>query len=367
MLFNPIRAPQPTTYAIDAAPTINVLNSMCGIAALPHNPGIDDFLARTAASFTTEQHRLYTASLGMFSLNALLRLVDPLPPTVPAYIDHLETTDAVWLRDRILQTLNIVNALKIHTDDEQIPAPDTARILTDKAYYLAYLSQFAMFDDFDPAIFDLTHHLLTHPADLKRQIIDMLRWLWDDHFAAEWERVKPTVQASVTALQRIPTADLAPFDAIHAVTGRNLYGILRAEAVNAFSHIRFIPSTHNGPYITSLALDDTLIIVFGARLPQQSNTGTSLDHAELLNQLKAIGDETRLDILIMLHQHGEMGTAQIMDRFDLNKSAASRHLRNLRAAELIDERRDEDGKGKFYTLNAAGVNTLLDTLRALLG
>jgi len=366
MLFNPIRAPQPTVYTIDAAETLNVLNSIFGIAAVPHNPGINDFLVHMAATLTDEQQMLHMATCGMFGLNSMVRMVDPLPATFLAYLDALEAADPVELRDRIMNTLHTATDLKLHTNDDAVPLPDTERMLADRAYYLDYLRNFPLFDDFDPAIFDLAHHLLTHPAELQQRWGDLLTWLWHEHVAAEWARAQPIIQASVDALRHISTAEMAPLDAIRAVTGRNLHGILRAEAVNSFTHIRLVPSLHNGPYITSLGLDDTLIIIFGARVPEQS-TGTTLDHAELLNQLKAMGDAMRLDILIALHQHGEMSTGQIMDRFDLNKSAASRHLRNLRAAELLDERRDDDGKGKFYALNSAGINMMLATLHTLLG
>ena len=57
----------------------------------------------------------------------------------------------------------------------------------------------------------------------------------------------------------------------------------------------------------------------------------------------------------------------VIDRFGLDKSAASRHLRQLRANELISERREADNKTRIYSLNPACIDTLIHTIRALLG
>lgn len=370
MLFNqtPILAPQPTTYTIDAAPTINALNSINGLAAIDHNPGIAQWLLDTAHAIPPERHKTYLAICGMFGVHSLMRVVDPLPLTFPEYLDALQHTDAARIRDRIIGTLNELTSIKIDSDAHDIMQVDTDRILTDRTYYLAYLDQFDMLDMIDRDITLLAHHFLTHPADLKRELLDILTWIWDEHLAEEWARIRPTVQASVEVLRGIPTDGLLPMDAINSITGRNLYGILREDVVNSYTRIDFVPSTHNGPYITSLPLRDRLVVVFGARLPERGHHSNSrLDNAALLNRIKALGDEARLDILVVLHDLGEMSTAQIMAHFDLNKSAASRHLRNLRAAELISERRDDDGKGKFYRLNDDGVTEMLATIRELLG
>jgi DNA-binding transcriptional ArsR family regulator len=188
-------------------------------------------------------------------------------------------------------------------------------------------------------------------------------YFWSRHFSREWARVHPILEASVAALAQIDTTESTFFEAAQAITGRDLRTLFDAEALMTFREIRFIPSRHNGPYIVYFGDDETLNITFGARTPAGTQSGrASLDNAELLRRLDALADETRLDILRTLKERGELGTAEIMDIFDMNKSAASRHLKLLRANELISERREADNKTKFYSINAAHFG---ETIRAL--
>ena len=92
-----------------------------------------------------------------------------------------------------------------------------------------------------------------------------------------------------------------------------------------------------------------------------------MNQTELLNRFKALADENRIKILELLRDEGELSTQDLMERLRLSKSAASRHLRLLRANSFIDEIRAADGVKKFYRLNpqngartVAGLADLLD-------
>ena len=87
----------------------------------------------------------------------------------------------------------------------------------------------------------------------------------------------------------------------------------------------------------------------------------------LMERLKALGDESRLEIIQLLKAEGELGTQEINDRFGLSKSAASRHIRQLVANGIIDVRVDEDGLSKFYRLNPAFMAQMQDMIGKLLG
>jgi len=54
----------------------------------------------------------------------------------------------------------------------------------------------------------------------------------------------------------------------------------------------------------------------------------------LLNIMKALGDETRLRILNLLNE-GELCVCELEHLLDINQSNASRHLNKLTVAELI--------------------------------
>ena len=83
--------------------------------------------------------------------------------------------------------------------------------------------------------------------------------------------------------------------------------------------------------------------------------------------LKAAADPTRARILKML-QHEEMCVCQIVATLELSQSTVSKHLSLLRAAGLIDERKD--GRWLYVRLSDNAHNAyapaLLDLIRGWL-
>ncbi|HNZ04690.1 MAG TPA: metalloregulator ArsR/SmtB family transcription factor [Myxococcota bacterium] len=63
---------------------------------------------------------------------------------------------------------------------------------------------------------------------------------------------------------------------------------------------------------------------------------------------KALSDEARLGILLMLHLHGELCVCDIMGALGITQSKASRHLANLRHAGLVTDRRE--GQWSHYRI-----------------
>lgn len=87
--------------------------------------------------------------------------------------------------------------------------------------------------------------------------------------------------------------------------------------------------------------------------------GTTLRN--LAEILKALADETRLMVLTML-QDGEMCVCEIMDVLPLSQPAVSHHLKILRQAGLVTDRRQ--GKWIYYRIDPealAAVGELLDS------
>lgn len=63
---------------------------------------------------------------------------------------------------------------------------------------------------------------------------------------------------------------------------------------------------------------------------------------------KAIADDSRRQILLML-KDGEKTPSQIATHFDFTLAALSAHLKVLRDADLVSERKE--GQNRFYSLN----------------
>jgi ArsR family transcriptional regulator len=93
----------------------------------------------------------------------------------------------------------------------------------------------------------------------------------------------------------------------------------------------------------------------------------ALDVRPLMRLFRALGDETRLRIVALL-SHGELCVCHLESALDLNQSTASRHLGILRAAAVVDCRRE--GTWVYYRVieqEHATVARALDVLTKAFG
>jgi ArsR family transcriptional regulator len=67
---------------------------------------------------------------------------------------------------------------------------------------------------------------------------------------------------------------------------------------------------------------------------------------DLAASFKLLSDETRLRVLSLLIQHGELNVRTLCEQLDQSQPAVSHHLALLREAGLIRARRD--GKHNYY-------------------
>lgn len=375
---NAVLPPQPMTYSVTLAPVYNVLNSISGLINTKSNPGLDEWLIETQRSLVPEIRELHEQIFSVCGVEAIANLVadEPHVVTFPDYLEAIDTLDAGEMVRRVIYWMCHSSHHRVYQVDEELyPKPQfSSEIFDDAQTYERFVREYSQHFDDDIAAASYKRAMQAYerfidPHRLKRELVALLTHLWETYYAAEWARVEPVLREAVTMLSRIDTSAVPPFEAMQAIIGRDLRTVFIAEELATFEHIEFIPSLHNGPYITWFGDDKTLRIVFGARIPaqmRQGNDTSALDHVEFINQLKAMGDDTRLHILIHLGRYDELTTAQLMETFDLNKSAASRHLRSLHASGLIRERRDSDNKTKRYSLNNEGVYAMIDALHNLL-
>lgn len=74
---------------------------------------------------------------------------------------------------------------------------------------------------------------------------------------------------------------------------------------------------------------------------------------------RALADPTRRAVFERLCR-GESGVTDLTSRFDVSQPAISQHLRVLRTAGLVRERRE--GRNVFYRVNPKGLRPLIDWL-----
>src|ERR1051326_1206961 len=93
----------------------------------------------------------------------------------------------------------------------------------------------------------------------------------------------------------------------------------------------------------------------------------ALDVRPLTRLFRALGDETRLRIVALL-SHGELCVCHLEKALELSQPNISRQLGILRAAGIVDARRD--GSWMYYSLapqEHAAVKAMVDRLVALFG
>lgn len=83
---------------------------------------------------------------------------------------------------------------------------------------------------------------------------------------------------------------------------------------------------------------------------------------EMSSLLKIIGDKTRLNMLAYL-KSGEMCVCEFVDLFELTQPAISQHLKKLRSAGIISERKQ--GTWVYYRLNENLPDYVIGIIQAL--
>lgn len=89
---------------------------------------------------------------------------------------------------------------------------------------------------------------------------------------------------------------------------------------------------------------------------------TSKDLSAITKQFRALSDENRLHIVDLL-RNGERCVCELTDALDLGQSLLSFHLKTLKDAGLVTDRRE--GRWAYYTLNADAFAQLEEFVGAL--
>jgi DNA-binding transcriptional ArsR family regulator len=359
-----IVAPPIAPVSIALEPAHNALNSLYLFCRIDKLSGLDEWVTRTFAALTPEQR--HTNRLVMFGLHYAV-VPDRSWPSFPAYVDHLAARDPLIFRNQLFGAY-----AQIRKEGHcPLPDPTAAPTSIDVPYLLGNVDAFIQFlyerfpeEVVEPDIETEAHRYLNDLPAMQSLIVSHFRDMWEQVLAPEWRRVTPMLQASVDAFRQLDIGKLSKLEAAQLVTGRDLEEEERQKwevALGDIERLILVPCTHLGPYLNPFRSGDTLWVLFGARVPAGVQVhAPDLSRAEILVRLNALADDTRLRILQLIAEEGELRSQEIMTRLDLSQSAASRHLKQLSATGYLQERRCEGAK--CYTLNQKRVE---DTLRAL--
>lgn len=316
--------------------------------------GLHPWVARTAAEMGDElrQRNLVVLNGLFYALIPKKRYSD-----FPAYVDDLASEPAELWIERLFAEYEAIECKQPVEASHQ-----RSELLADPELYLTFLRQRFPAEAIYEEVERQVHRWLSHPQEMQAAVIEHMRTMWQTYLRAAWERSMPMLDESVKAFRETRWPGLDRPALAEWITGHE-FDDWKLDMLAAARQVRFVPSAHVGPYVTLLPASGTLWIIFGARVPAGARArSAALSRSELLVRLNALADDSRLQILGLCAERGEMCAQDLIEAIQLSQSSASRHLRQLVATGYLIERRQESAK--CYRLNPVQLEATLTALRA---
>ena len=342
-------------------PAINAFGSMLLVAKAEEEPGIHEWVTRIRSQMSEEErfrHKLVTIGFH-YSI---------MPQTAggsfESYLDALESTPPSVLRERLLNAYADICLTKEAQADANEPV-DWDEVLVSARSYVAFLKNRFGDELTDEAMEARAYEYVLEPVALKKLLTEHIRWFWKNHLQAEWNRVRPMLEESARAFNQVDYSDMTRMEIIEFITGKEINEAKWGDALLTAREVIFVPNAHYGPYMRTTKIGDNFYIYFGAHLPEGSDVRVpELDRAEIVSRISALADDTRLQILQMIAERGEMRSQEIMEAINLSQPSVSRYLSQLTAAGYLQERRANGAKA--YILNRDRIEKTLKAVRAFL-
>lgn len=342
---------------VELEPAHNAQHSLLLLTMAEETSGLDEWVYRTRAAMSADERD--TNQLVMIGLHYAVRPTASFA-SFPQFIEHLANESPLALRNRILDIY--INIVQTNETAGERPAYDD--ILRDVNSFMTFLRRGFDEQHFIPEVERRAYTYLIDPPAMKELIVNHLRSMWYKYLAVEWERVRPTLQRAVRAYEAIDLSRMTREGAVEFVIGRPINKDKWCFVFSDYDQITFVPSAHVGPYTRWVTAGRRAWVIFGARLPEGAADDPELSRADLLVRLNALADDTRLGMLRLVAEQGELRSQDIMQLLDLSQSGASRHLQQLTAAGFLSERRCNGAK--CYDLNHDRLDATLQALGTFL-
>lgn len=349
------------TSLVMIEPALNAFGSMLLISKGEDDPGIHEWVAKTRAAMSAEErfrHKLVTIG---FHYSILPQIPGQ---TFEAYIASLESIPPSMLRQNLLDSYAQICLTSESQKDIGKPV-DWDEVLASASKYVSFLKHRFGEELTDEQMETRAYEYVIDPAALKQLVVGHIRWFWKNHLQAEWKRVLPMLEESARAFNQIDVSKMTRVELVQFVTGKDVSEWKWGEELKSAREFIFIPNAHLGPYIRGARVGDNFYIYFGARLPEGSNVHIpELDRAEIVARLSALADDTRLNILQMIAENGQMRAQEIMETINLSQPSVSRYLTQLTATGYLQERRESGAK--VYILNKDRIEKTLKAVHTFL-
>ncbi len=195
----------------------------------------------------------------------------------------------------------------------------------------------------------------------QHRLAEMWQWYWEDFFHTQvdalrshWDRA---LDDKTALLDRLGGMGL-----FEHVTGKTeLLPVLPAD--HPITEIVFIPSFLMPTPVFMFYGYGNITVIFDSERTEARLTEIQQHKDQALATLKALGDNSRLDILRLVSLYGEkMSGKLIAQKLKLSASAVSRHLAQLKEAGLIEEEVAADNRTITYRLQREAITSLPEQL-----
>lgn len=204
-------------------------------------------------------------------------------------------------------------------------------------------------------------YLIDNVDSVRKLLNTSLLTYEQDYFHQEWEYIEPFLNTSAAHFQDI--ASRSPEKALQTLHPRLQVenGTIIAQkavtyyfSIEQLRHVFVFPSTFIFPHLLMGWDKDTLFLPLTVDIPGLAySEGPPSD---LLRQLKALGDDTRMRILKLLWK-GPHCTKQLAPILGISEAAVSKQLKMLSEAGFTQSERK--GNYLFYCVNKEAFDSLL--------
>lgn len=355
-----IEQPVRERVQIELDPVRNAIASMMLIVRRDEMPTSHAWVTRTVAKLSTGE--LFTHKLVIIGF---FHAIQPQAEweKFSDYLQALEESDPETLLNRMLHAYE---KTCINCEIEEAKKPVIwEQILQSADSYVEFLLRRFGEEWVDAELEAKAYEYVINPPALKELLTSHLRWFWEKHLSAEFTHFQPILQESMKAFQDMDYSGMNQLEVARYITGQDLDEESWQMMEKEFEQFVFIPNPHIGPYVTKLHCGEKLAVIFGARQPENANVRIpELDRADIVARMSAIADDTRLRILEMISESGEMRSQDIIDAIGLSQPSVSRYLKQLTVTGYLQERRANGAKA--YNLNRDRIEKTLKAVHKYL-
>jgi DNA-binding transcriptional ArsR family regulator len=354
MMPDLVEGPSPIEVSFSVSLAHSLLATVSLVCAVPSFEGLGEWLLEARAKLVPAQLAELCLLVGF--PGHIQRFTAELAASLPAEAPELDQAGLMAHLERIPGDEYSQMALRaLARGSSPRPGGDELRSLMDQpTEWAGYLAQIG-----SQVAPEVVAGLVRDGEGLKSWWLSALERFWNDVYSTEFEATRPLMERSVAYQQSRPRP--TSFDDLFAeVTGR-LAPEQFAQILPTVESVTFVPSCYVGPYVAYTHFDSQLILYYNCRsAPLEDGGAGREDTTALYPPLKALADETRLEIVNLLRD-GELYAQEIVEHLGISQPAVSRHLTLMAAAGVLRIRRD--GNAKYYALDRETLNRLARSLQ----